>query len=476
VSAFGDGERRDFTARVRTAERESARTGRPQLAWLSRPVDAPEPFSLFAAAAGAERFFWEEPGGALVLVSAGAVETLDGVGEARLHEVMRAASAPFGARDGAPSGAVAGPLLVGGFGFSPEPAGAVWRGFPPARFVVPAQLVVRRGAEAVHTATVRVEAGADPEDLVRRAERSWMRLLEARRAASAGAAPPLQDPDVELPAVFRASADQPFARYRAIVHEALRAIRAGSFEKVVVARSCTLARPHGFDAVRVLETLHAAHPACFRFAVGRPDATFLAATPERLLRLEGRRVRTSALAGSAPRGRTPEEDARLGARLRESKKEQEEHAVVVRALRAALEPRCVTLSAPEAPVLLRLDGIQHLHTPIEGVLRDEVPASLLDLAARLHPSPAIAGAPRAAALAWLRAHEGLDRGWYAGAVGWMTPAGEGELAVALRTALLRGDDAILHAGAGIVEGSTPEAELGETRLKLRGGLAALLEI
>ena len=136
----------------------------------------------------------------------------------------------------------------------------------------------------------------------------------------------------------------------------------------------------------------------------------------------------------------------------------------------------MTISAPEAPGLLRLDAVQHLCTPLEGVLPAASSVSLLDLAADLHPSPAIAGAPRAPALAWLRAHEDLDRGWYAGAVGWMTPHGRGDLAVALRTALLRGDSAILHAGAGIVAGSTPEDELAETRLKLRGGLAALLEI
>nr|MDJ0869801.1 chorismate-binding protein [Myxococcota bacterium] len=147
---------------------------------------------------------------------------------------------------------------------------------------------------------------------------------------------------------------------------------------------------------------------------------------------------------------------------------------VVRALRAALAPHCRSLAVPEAPRLRRLDGIQHLETPIEGRLAGR--RGLLALAGDLHPTPAVGGAPRDAALGWIARAEDLDRGWYAGPVGFLDAEGGGELAVALRAALLRGETARLFAGAGIVEGSQPEAELRETRLKLGALLAPLLEL
>ena len=208
--------------------------------------------------------------------------------------------------------------------------------------------------------------------------------------------------------------------------------------------------------------------------MARHGTCCLGATPERLVRLAGRRVDTAAVAGSAARGRSPEEDARLARALSESKKEQAEHAVVVRALRAALEDLCAELTLPEAPRLLRLDGIQHLETPLVATLRGS--PHVLDLVARLHPTPAVGGSPREAALAWLAAREQLERGWYAGPLGYVDASGGGEFFVALRSALLRAGEARLFAGAGVVEGSTPEAELRETRLKLRALLAPLLEI
>ena len=188
-----------------------------------------------------------------------------------------------------------------------------------------------------------------------------------------------------------------------------------------------------------------------------------------------------AVAGSSRRGRTPEEDQRLGLELRESKKEQEEHAVVVRAIAAALGPVCAQLRVPESPRLLRIEGIQHLETPIEGELeRTAVLPSVIDLAARLHPTPAVGGTPRGAALAWIDRCEGLDRHWYAGPLGFVDREGGGEFRVALRSALIHSDGdsdcALLFAGGGIVGDSEPDRELEETRIKLRALLAPLTEI
>jgi isochorismate synthase EntC len=184
------------------------------------------------------------------------------------------------------------------------------------------------------------------------------------------------------------------------------------------------------------------------------------------------------VAGSAPRGRSPEEEARHSAALSESEKERIEHELVKRSIREALSESCGSLSGPAVPRLLKLEGIQHLETPLRGRLHAHRRGctNVLNLVAMLHPTPAVGGAPRETALDWLEHFEALDRGWYAGPVGYVDGRGNGEFRVALRSALLRGRKARLFAGAGIVEGSEPASELAETRLKLRALLAPLTEI
>lgn len=470
-------EQRALRARVRTAWQESTRLHRPVCAWLTRELRGVDPGALFAASARGERFSWEEPEAGLRLVASGAASILTGTGSQRLRVVRERAEDLFAASASLPTVALDGPVLTGGFAFSPAPAGDVWSGFPPARFVLPEHLVVWRAGAAQHTIAVLVRPETDGDDLVGAVALRWRALVE--RAASATRSPRTEAqgaPENEASATFYVRTDPSPARFRVLVDRARQAIHTGRFEKVVLARCCTLSRAGGFDPQPVFEALRERNPSCFRIALGIGDATLLAATPERLLRVVGGELCTSALAGTAARGRTPEDDARLGLRLRESKKEQEEHAFVVRALRRSLAAYCSELRAPEAPELLRLDALQHLHTPMAGTLRADVPHSILDLAAQVHPSPAVGGEPRSAALAWLDANERALRGWYAGALGWISPRGEGDLAVALRTILLRATTARLHAGAGIVESSTADDELEETRLKLRGGLAALMDL
>jgi isochorismate synthase len=191
---------------------------------------------------------------------------------------------------------------------------------------------------------------------------------------------------------------------------------------------------------------------------------FAGASPERLVRIDGREVRASGLAGSAPRGKTADEDAAIAAALLANAKEREEHAMVRRALLADLAELCDDVVAPAEPSLFTLPHVHHLHTALSARLR--AGHSLLDLVARLHPTPAVGGAPRDAALQFIREHEGLDRGWYAAPIGWIG-RDHGELAVALRSALVRGREAWLFAGSGVVADSDPAREYAETMLKLR---------
>lgn len=457
----------------RAAEAASTRarvTGRSQWIASARPVDRVDALCVFAAAppADGERFYWEVPARDEQVAARGAAAVFDLAGPQRFSDAAaRARELRDDLHAVAPSPQQSrAPLLVAAFAFGDAPPGGDWEGFAPGRLVLPRTVLHRDGDSASLTIHHEVTPDCDAAGVVR----AMQARLERVPAAALDAGPS----SVSGPPALRAEAEVPHARFRADVASALHAIAAGLFEKVVLARSVCLRRPGGFDAVELLDGLRRSHPRCASFAWASGDRVFVGATPERLLALDGRRVTLAAVAGSAPRGRNPEEDERRARELRECKKEQAEHAVVVRALRSALEPLCRHLEISEAPRLLRLEGIQHLETPMEGELHEE--ASLLELAGRLHPTPAVGGAPRGAALAWLAEREALERGWYAGPVGIVRREGGGELWVALRSALLRGEMARLFAGAGIVAGAVPDAELRETQLKLRTMLDALVDL
>jgi isochorismate synthase len=263
----------------------------------------------------------------------------------------------------------------------------------------------------------------------------------------------------------------PAEAWQAVVLSLVEDMREDDLEKVVLARECRVRGRRPFHPSRVLDRLRADYPGCFVFAVARGQRCFLGASPERLVRLRDGAVSATCLAGSIARGATPEEDAQLGAALLASAKDRAEHAIVVRALCDALAGAGVALGPVGPPDLMKVRNVQHLCTPVIG--RVGGGRTTLELVERLHPTPAVGGYPREAALRLIREREGMDRGWYAGPVGWMDAGGEGELTVAIRSALLRGPEASLFAGCGIVAGSDPEREYAESCLKLRPMLAAL---
>ncbi|HZQ76348.1 MAG TPA: isochorismate synthase [Acidimicrobiia bacterium] len=252
------------------------------------------------------------------------------------------------------------------------------------------------------------------------------------------------------------------------VRRILSAIDTGDVRKVVLARQLIVEAGAAFDRRTVLDRLRRSHPSCFTYAVGG----FVGASPELLVRRRGEEVASCPMAGSVRRGATPEEDEALTAGLRRSVKEAEEHRLLVDAVVAALAPVCAGRPAAGEPEVVRFPTVSHLATRVSGVLRRPAPSALA-LAGLLHPTPAVGGLPRAAALATIAALEGFDRGLYAGPVGWVDAAGDGEWAVALRGAQLDGRRARLVAGAGIVAGSDPDAEWAETEVKLRPMLAAI---
>lgn len=249
----------------------------------------------------------------------------------------------------------------------------------------------------------------------------------------------------------------------ALVTDALRAIEAGTFEKVVCARVIDVQAEHPWSERAVLRALEARHPSCFTFLLRTGDGdAFVGASPELLGEGSGSSFSTDALAGTAAKGE--------GAALLTSEKDRREHQSVIDGIRESLGPFVTGVSHDAAPRLKVLANVEHLHTPITATLTSG--ASLIDVTHALHPTPAVAGRPRAAAVEWLRAHEGFQRGWYTGAVG-VRNSQSLTMCVALRSALISGASARVFVGAGIVRGSTPEAEWLETERKARAVLPAL---
>ncbi len=263
--------------------------------------------------------------------------------------------------------------------------------------------------------------------------------------------------------------------FTARVADAEAACTRGELDKVVLARSVTVRAPSGqqFAPAATVARLRATEPGAVIFAVadGR-GRCFVGATPELLMRANGGQIHSHALAGTRARGLNRRQDERLAAELLADDKERREHAVVVDRLLASLRPLCQQIHGAPRPQVRKLARLMHLETPIAGRLRDGI--DWRQAVDALHPTPAVCGEPRHPALAWLREREALDRGLYAGQVGWSDNAGRGACAVAIRSVLLDGDRATAFAGAGIVAGSRPEAEWDETESKLQTALAALV--
>jgi isochorismate synthase len=347
---------------------------------------------------------------------------------------------------------IGGPVAVGGFAYRPDrDPGEPWSGFPALLLRVPALAVTR-----VRGRTYATAASTDAEA-----------LLELGEAANV--------PGLRAPAARRlevTAVRNPLA-WTAAVEIAATRLRAGDAAKVVLARE-VLARGDGVvSAALVARSLRAAYPSCFTYLITGADGTaFAGASPELLVRRSADRAFSQPMAGSVARGATDAEDERLARQLEDSAKDAVEHRLVSEFVVDALRPFARSVAA-RAPEVVRFTNIQHLATSVTAELIHP-PADALQLAAALHPTPAVGGWPRDAANAMIDELEGMERGWYAGAVGWIDGRGDGEFAVALRCGLLWEDGARLYAGVGVMPASDPARELEETELKFKALLTALV--
>lgn len=296
--------------------------------------------------------------------------------------------------------------------------------------------------------------------------RAWLTVVDGASVEDFWSKPAAYDRN---PAVQFAAGQQTAAEFKLAVADAVSAIGAGTVEKVVLARDLVGQLPQYFDIRPVLAKLASKYPTCWVYSV----AGLFGASPELLVRVAHGQVSARVLAGTAGRGTDPGVDAAIASALVASEKNLVEHAFAVDSLVQALEPFCTKVDADTKPFSLALPNLWHLASDVHGVLRGD--ASVLDLAAALHPTAAVAGTPRAAVQSLLAELEGFDRGRYAGPVGWIGADGDGEWAIALRGAQIETVAAAqfetqqvrAFAGCGIVAGSDPEAELAETELKFQ---------
>ncbi len=450
-----------FLAQCRAA---AVKDGHAKLVSISLAVGALDPLAVLESIfePGEPHFYAERPSIESAIAGAEVAVAHAAHGAGRFADVQRFidetlahtiavgdVEAPFG-----------GPHFFTAFAFHDETDAG--EAFPAARVFVPRWQVARAGPTTTAVANLWVTADADLAPLAQRVWRAHAKFSQFHYGETA---------PVAVAAGLKFSTREA-GDYRAAVAGGLQRIAAGEFEKIVLARAIDLTLTHPLHPLRVLNGLRQLFPDCYAFSLanGRGQS-FIGASPEQLVRVSKGRLETAALAGTTGRGIGASEDAALGAALLRSEKDQREHRFVVETITGRLAQRGLKVEFPRQPGLRRLANVQHLHTSIHAVLPENV--RLLDAVALLHPTPALGGAPSAAAVARIRELEGFPRGLYGGAIGWLNARGGGEFFVGIRSALVDGATARVYAGAGIVAGSTPEKEFAETELKFKAMLGAL---
>jgi len=422
----------------------------------------------FASRLASDRWFcWEQPDREFALAAVGVAHEATSRGEGRFEDVAREClalneGAVFDEPAGLPSGA--GPVWTGGFAFDCDGAGSsAWSSFSPASLILPELSLCRVGDETHLTVNVVVSPGDAADAVVDR--------VSARLAGLRPDPLPLLDPHLTERPEIRSVL--PPAEFEAAVEAATGRIGAGEMSKVVLAREVTVEGAKAHSPAAVFGALREQFPSCFCFCCGTPEAAFIGASPELLIRRSGAGASTVALAGSVRRSSDPAVDDHLGEQLLRSDKNRREQRIVSERIVRKLRPHSVWVQTAEEPEVVKVANIQHLATPVIAQLAE--PRSAVELAGMLHPTPAVGGEPWPGAAPAIEQLECMDRGWYAGPVGWMDATEDGEFCVALRSALLRDREARLFAGVGVVAGSDPAAELEETEVKLQALLPLLAE-
>jgi isochorismate synthase len=465
-------------AGLRDAVGRASGRRRRTLVSVTGEVELADPCAaVFASRLASDRWFcWEQPDRGFALAGLGVAHEAVSRGHGRFADVGRECL-EIG-RDAVveepirlPAGA--GPVWLGGFAFAPDGSGSpTWSSLPPASMVLPELSLCRSGGATF--LTLNVVLGANPSPNPHEGHEDGLAAaatLDARLAGLREGPLPLLDPHPTASASIRSA--RPPREFEAAVQAATTRIEAGEMSKVVLAREVIVEAASAHDTAALYGAVREQFPSCFCFCCGTPEAAFLGASPELLMRRSGASVSTVALAGSTRRSSDPAVDDHLGEQLLRSDKNRREQRIVADRIVRALRPHAVWVEAAAEPEIVKVANIQHLATPVIAQLAE--PHSAIELAGMLHPTPAVGGEPWGAAEDVIADLEGMDRGWYAAPVGWMDATEDGEFCVALRSGLIRDREAHLFAGVGVVAGSDPAAELAETEVKLQALLPFLAD-
>ena len=455
-----------FRVNIEQPEDNASEAQTRYLVSLTRPGPAMHPQRILSAFQGQARAYWESNTAAPVYAGIGAATELHTDDPDPYRSIQQQAADLFTnahwQHGNAPEWAR--PRVFGGFAFSPADRDPVdWAEFPAGLFILPQFQFAWLDGESWLTANAIVASLEDVTTTIADLEHLVGTVFDASVIdVSSNSA----QQDIRSESLVNQAA------WEAMVRDGIRRIQDTPLEKVVLSRATRVYGTSDFDPAKVLASLRANYPDCYRFLIEPvPAHAWIGATPELLADVHQRELNTMAVAGSVRRGADSAEDDALGARMLGDPKERHEHRLVVNAIDAALRPLSDALEIDAEPALYRLRNIQHLRTSVRATLGDE--HGVLEVVESLHPTPALGGTPRKAALQAISEIEQHSRGWYAGPVGWIDAEGNGQIAVAIRSALMNGSEALLFTGAGIVADSIPDREWRETELKLRPMLDAL---
>lgn len=434
-----------------------------QLISITKKVDQTDPLAFFDAAKNMNttRIFWTSPDAPRTLVGIG--NLIEIVAEANRLQITTnkwteiknktIIHNPYNVLG-------TGLVILGGMAFDPEkPKTELWEHFSASQFHVPEFLLsIDDKGECYVTINAKVQQDTVPVELARKLHTKMKKLLNYRKSFSK---------DMH---VVKKTEIEP-ERWKDTVRKATETMKQALVDKIVLAREMRLKLSGEVNIANILYKLLQTQPTSYVFAIVHHEDCFIGATPERLVKVEEEKLLSTCLAGTAPRGKTEQEDRKIAHELFYDEKNRQEHEFVVQMIKQSIATCCTDIFIPDEPIVYPLKNLQHLYTPVTAKLKKAY--SIFSVVEKLHPTPALGGTPKEAALAFIREHELLDRGWYGAPIGWVDHKGNGEFAVAIRSGLIQGDEASLFAGCGVVEDSDPEAEYEETNIKFTPMLSVL---
>lgn len=357
-----------------------------------------------------------------------------------------------------------GLTALGGMSFDPlAKKSELWKNYPTAQLTIPKYVITFVNEQYFLTINQRITSDDDVASVMDEIERVEESLLKGA----------LYNESDRQQITERIEKDP--IGWKESVQKAVDTISSEEAEKIVLARELRLKLAKDLNVSAFIEKMMEVHDQSYIFAYEQGDDCFLGASPERLIQLQGDKMLSTCLAGTAPRGKDLAEDRLIAeTELMNNPKNREEHDHVVQMIRSSIAAFCHDINIPEAPVILTLRNLQHLYTPVRAKLNDGV--SVFDLIEVLHPTPALGGVPTSKALAFIRNEEQFERGWYGAPIGWLDAASNSEFAVAIRSALIQKDEMSLFAGCGVMADSDPEKEYEETAVKFLPILTILEEL